>query len=152
MDASSLHWPHSYILTHCSTFAANTDGTLTPTVATVHSVKVNCENFSKLSRLSILPDQHGIPDSGNLFCEMLRTSNEEMKRGRTMTDHGQRVPYRGGKGLLTESWLEKTVGYDRKEGKTLADTNKVEKVCKYRKRGFKLITYRTVKSLHYVLH
>lgn len=83
---------------------------------------------------------------------MLRTSNEEMKRGRTMTDHGQRVPYRGEKELLTESWLEKAVGHDRKEGKTLADTNKVGKVCKYRKRGFKLITYQTVKSLHYVLH
>lgn len=63
--------------------------------AAVHSVKVNCQSFSKLSRLSILPHQHGIPDSGNLFCEILRTSNEEMKHGGTMTDHGQREPYRG---------------------------------------------------------
>ena len=57
--------------------------------AVVHGVKVNCQTFSKLSRLSILLHQHGIPDSANLFCEMLRNSNEEMRRGGTMTDHGQ---------------------------------------------------------------
>lgn len=93
MDASPPQRTH--ITDQCASIATNTDGILTLTAAAVHSVKVNCQTFSKLSRLSILPDQHGIPDSGNLFCEMLRTSNEEMKHGGTMTDHGQREPYRG---------------------------------------------------------
>lgn len=56
-------------------------------------MKVNCQTFSKLSRLPILSDQHGFPDSRNLFCKMLRTTNEEMKHGGTMTDHGQRESY-----------------------------------------------------------
>lgn len=59
-------------------------------------LQLHCEgefaDFSSLSRLSILTQQHGIPDSGNLFCKMLRTYNEEMKHGGTMTDHGQREP------------------------------------------------------------
>ncbi len=90
---------------------SSADGILTLTAAADHSVKVNCQTFSKLSRHSILPHQHGIPDSGNPFCEMLRTSNEEMKHGGTMTDHGQREPYRGREGGL--EWR----GYDRKERK-----------------------------------
>lgn len=93
MDASSSQRTHV-----TSPIATSTDGILTLTAAAAHSVKVNCQTFSKLSRLSILPEQHGIPDSGNLFCKMLRTSNEEMKHGGTMTDHGQREPYRGKKG------------------------------------------------------
>lgn len=49
----------------------------------------NCLDFQSF------PHQHVIPDSRNLFCEMLRTPNEEMKHGGTMTDQGQREPCRG---------------------------------------------------------
>lgn len=92
MNASSSQRTH--ITDLCAAIATSTDGILTLTAAAVYSVKVNCQTFAKLSRLSILPGQHGIPDSGNLFCKMLRTSNEEMKHGGTMTDHSQREPYR----------------------------------------------------------
>lgn len=91
----SQHRKERHISNQCAFIASSADRILPLTAAAVHSVKVNCQSFSKLSRLSILPHQHGIPDSGNLFCEILRTSNEEMKHGGTMTDHGQREPYRG---------------------------------------------------------
>lgn len=92
------HHPKGHTTGRCASIATNTDGSLALTAAAVHSVKVNFQTFSKLSRLSILPDQHGIPDSGTLFCKMLRTSNEEMKHEGTMTGHGQREPCRGKEG------------------------------------------------------
>lgn len=52
-----------------------------------------CDTFS--SRLDFPSFPHVIHHSGNLFCQMLRTSNEEMKHGGTMTDQSQREPCRG---------------------------------------------------------
>lgn len=72
MDALSSQRTH--VTDQRASIATNTAGILPLTAAAVRSVKVNCQTSSKLSRLSILPDQHGIPDSGNLFCKMLRTS------------------------------------------------------------------------------